>query len=217
MIKTCKTVSRAITAVAVVAAACAAGTAQAAIGDTQTYNFNAEATGGAVPTITQATLLLTETALGVNFLLTPAWAVTTGNRVDALTFAYSGEALTFVQGAEPIPTFSTGSGAVDSGYSTTSLVTLNFDPSGAGKFDSSYASSAWSLNGSTITLADFQIFATATSTKPTPAFGVISMPGAVPSNWVALGVVTQVPEPASLALFMSGIAVLAGLARRRLR
>ena len=193
--------------------------AVAAVGDTLTYRFNAESTGGAVATINQATLLLTETAAGVNFTLTPNWAATTGSRVDQLQFAFSGEAVTFVDGTGPDASFSTGFGAVDSGYSTTNLAILGWPSSAVSPnlFNALDVSSSWALNGATITLADFMVLATATSTKPTPAFGVISMPGAAPSNWVATGpgVVAAIPEPQTYALMGLGLAMMIFVARRR--
>lgn len=193
--------------------------AVAAVGDTLTYQFNAESTGGAVPTVNQASLLLTETASGVDFTLSPNWGTTTGNRVDQLQFAFSGEAVTFVDGLGPDAGFSTGFGAIDSGYSTTNLAILGW-PSAAGSpnlFNSADPSSSWSLNGATITLADFMVLATATSTKPTPGFGVISMPGAAPSNWVALGenITAPVPEPETYALMLVGLGAMGWVARRR--
>ncbi len=193
--------------------------AVAAVGDTLTYRFNASSTGGAVPTVNQATLLLTETAVGVNFRLTPNWGVTTGNRVDQLHFAFSGEAVTFVDGVGPDASFATSSGAIDSGYTTTSLVDLGWPSSAVSPnlFDALDPFSSWSLNGPTITLSDFMVLATATSTKPTPAFGVISMPGAAPSNWVATGpgVVAAIPEPQTYALMGLGLVMMMFVARRR--
>jgi hypothetical protein len=191
--------------------------AVAAIGDTLIYQFNAESAGNAVPTVTQAKLLLTETASGVDFKLTPLWGPpTTGNRVDGLQFAYSGESLSFVDGAGPTASFSTGFGSIDSGYSTTSLIILGWPSANNSPnlFNSLDSFTSWSLNGATITLADFSIFATATSTKPTPGFGVISMPGAAPSNWVAMGV-SPIPEPETYALMLAGLGVVGFVARRR--
>ena len=79
-----------------------AGSARAGVGDTLTYLFNAEATGSFTVGVTQATLVLTETASGVDFVLSPNWGVTTGNNVERLQFAFSGDPVTFayVSGAE---------------------------------------------------------------------------------------------------------------------
>ncbi len=205
-------------AASLVGLAFALPTAFAAVGDTLTYRFNASSTGGAVPTVNQATLLLTETAAGVNFRLTPNWGVTTGNRVDQLQFAYSGEAATFASlTAGSIGTAGFGFGAIDSGYNSTALVTVSWPPSGANIFDSSDPFSVFTLTGPTINLSDFQILATASSTKPSPAFGVISMPGAAPSNWVATGpgVVAAIPEPQTYALMGLGLVMMMFVARRR--
>jgi PEP-CTERM motif len=210
--------SRIALASGLLAAAMAPAIATAAVGDTLTYVFNAESSGNAVPTVTQATLLLTETAGGVDFLLSPNWGTTSGNRVANLNFAFSGEPVSFVDGAGPNAGFGTSVGQVDSGYTVTNLVMLDW-PSANGSpnyFDSSDISTAWSLNGASITLADFTVFASATSTKPTPAFGVISMPGATPSNWVAMGEsVSPIPEPETYALMLAGLGVVGFVARRR--
>ncbi len=192
----------------------------AAVGDTLTYNFNAASAGGAVATISQAKLLLTETAIGVNFTLTPNWGVTTGNRVDQLQFAYmTGTTFTYVDGAGPDGSFATSVGAIDSGYTTTALATLSW-PSASGNpnlFNSSSAASSWSLNGVGVDLFDFTVLANATSTKPTPGFGVISMPGAGPSNWVASSatITTPVPEPETYALMVVGLGAVGWVVRRR--
>jgi hypothetical protein len=174
--------------------------AWAAVGDTLSYSFNAASTGGAVPTISQAMLVLVETAIGVNFTLTPDWSASTGNRVDEVHFAYSGDALVYVDGAGPTPTLSFGNSAIDSGYNATNTISLKWPAAGNNPnyFNSADPFAKWSLNGATITLADFQLPASANSTKPAPAFGVIQMPGARPNNWVALqGVLAPVPEPGS--------------------
>jgi PEP-CTERM motif len=191
----------------------------AAVGDTLTYSFNAASAGGAVATVSQATLLLTETALGVNFTLTPNWGTTAGNRVDTLQFAYmTGTTFSYVDGVGPDATFATSVGQIDSGYSTTALATLKWAPNpGPSFFGPASASSSWSLNGAGVDLFDFTVLATATSTKPSPAFGVISMPGAEPSNWVATSatITTPVPEPETYALMMAGLGLVGWAARRR--
>lgn len=192
----------------------------AAVGDTLSYKFNAPSQGNAVAGVNQATLLLTETAIGVNFTLTPNWAQTTGNRVDTLQFAYmTGTTFSYVDGAGPDASFAIGVGAIDSGYSTTALVIMGW-PSAANSpnlFDPADVSSSWSLNGAGVDLFDFTVLATANSTKPSPAFGVISMPGAAPSNWVASGatITTPVPEPETYALMMAGLGLVGWAAHRR--
>jgi PEP-CTERM motif len=198
---------------------CAPG-AFAAVGDTLTYKFNAPSVGGAVAGVNQATLLLTETAVGVNFRLTPDWAATTGNRVDQLQFAYmTGTTFSYVDGAGPDASFATSIGAIDSGYNTTALVTMQWPSANNSPnyFDAADVSSSWSLNGVGVDLFDFTVLATATSTKPSPGFGVISMPGAAPSNWVASSatITTAVPEPETYALMMVGLGLMGCVARRR--
>jgi PEP-CTERM motif len=198
---------------------CAPG-AFAAVGDTLTYKFDAPSVGGAVVGVNQATLLLTETAAGVNFTLTPDWAATAGGRVDQLQFAYmTGTTFSYVDGAGPDASFATGVGAIDSGYNTTALVTMQW-PSASNSpnyFDAADISSSWSLNGVGVDLFDFTVLATATSTKPSPGFGVISMPGAGPSNWVASSatITTPVPEPQAYALMLAGLVLVGWAARRR--
>ena len=192
----------------------------AAVGDTLTYRFNAASAGNAVATINQATLLLTETAVGVDFTLTPDWLATTGNRVDELQFAYmTGQAFSFVDGAGPDATFSIGNGAIDSGYNSTSLVRLQWPSANNSPnlFNSADVSSSWSLNGAGVDLFDFTVLATATSTKPSPAFGVISLPGAAPSNWVATSatITGAVPEPETYALMLAGLGLVGWAARCR--
>jgi hypothetical protein len=211
--------AKCVAAASLVSLVCAPG-AFAAVGDTLTYKFNAPSVGGAVVGINQATLLLTETAIGVNFTLTPNWTATTGNRVDQLQFAYmTGTTFSYVDGAGPDASFATSIGAIDSGYNTTALVTMQWPSANNSPnyFDSADVSSSWSLNGVGVDLFDFTVLATATSTKPSPGFGVISMPGAGPSNWVASSatITTPVPEPETYALMMAGLGLVGWAARRR--
>lgn len=194
-----------------------AGLARAAVGDTLTYLFNAEATGSFTVGVTQATLVLTETASGVDFVLSPNWGVTKGKNVERLQFAFSGDPVTFAHlgGAlidSGAPQFGAHAGSFDASYSTPAYYQIEwFNPS-AKKFDSGKPTSSWSLNGAGITLADFSIAAaTANVNKPSPIFGVISMPGAAPSNWVA----AAVPEPEAYGLAIAGMLVVRFAMRRR--
>lgn len=200
-------------------------TAQAAVGDTYTYSFNAQSQGNAVPVYEHASLTITETALGVDLTLTANWAGG-ANRVDQLMFVYSGDAFTFVDGAGPTPLVALmNSEKIDSGYvASPYVISAAWAPNGAGKFDSNSSSTSWSMNGANISLADFIDSATASSNKPSPAFGVISMPGAnikgaAGSNWVAEGFnpVQPVPEPQTYALMGLGLAVVGWAARRQRR
>ena len=179
--------------------------AVAAVGDQLTYSFNAASTGGAVPTVSHATLLLTETLTGVDFLLTPNW--NEGKSVDNLHFVYSGDAFVAGGGAPPTLTLE-HSYAIDSGYKLASSAIVVTWPNGNNKFDQ--GTSTWQMNGASVTLADFMLTAVASADKPSPAFGVISMQSANPSNWVA-----TVPEPETYALMLAGLGLVGFMARRR--
>ncbi len=190
--------------------------AVAAVGDQLTYSFNAASTGGAVPTVNHATLLLTETAIGVDFLLTPNWSE--AKTVDNLHFVYSGDAFEWSSNAtspsiKPESLFLHQSENIDAGYKASADVIVVSWPGGNDKFDNNFSSSTWQMNGfngSSITLADFMWTAAATADKPSPAFGVISMQSANPSNWVA-----TVPEPETYALMLAGLGLVGFMARRR--
>ncbi len=205
---------------ALTAAAFAAPAAHAAVGNSMVYSFNTQSTAGATPTVSQASLLLTETASGVNFKLTPDWHVSNGDRVQQIQFAYSGDAASFSHLAGPAGSASFGMGAIDSGYNSAFKVTISWPSSGSNEFDDHDAFSSWSLNGASIDLTDFG-FTAGSSSKPAPAFGAISMPGARPSNWVALGSLTDgppvaaIPEPETYALMGMGLAAMGFVVRRR--
>ena len=212
--------------------------AHAAVGDTATWTFNIPATGN--PSIvgyfdTAATLVGTETASGVNFLLTPN-PLSTGvidnpyrTFVERLSFVYGGPT------AGGIPMLQNGNPAlsmnmqvndgsppqlqIDAGYKTAYNV-LNFDW-GSHQFTADETAS-WQLNGTGVDLADFlfPVIGEANN-KPSPIFGVISLTAydlatghkanPTPSNWVAL----QVPEPGPMSLALAGMSVLGFVGRRR--
>jgi len=200
---------------ATLVSALASGAANAAVGDTVIFKFDTASQGGATPTASQATLQLTETTFGVDFLLTPNWGSSSGSSINQLQFVYSGAAMNFVDGAGPNAAISFGSGHIDSSYSTTSMISLVWPSKGAQKFDMAESSAAWSLNGSGVSLLDFMGSAISPS-KPSAAFGVISMPGSRPSNWVAMQApLSPAPEPQTYALMLAGLAVVARLAKRR--
>ena len=212
---------------AALALAAGLGSAHAfGVGDSITYTFDTQSQGNATPVFDHATLTLTQTTLGVDLTLSPHWAGG-ANRVDQLMFVYSGDAFTFVDGAGPGPANLSllSSEKIDSGYvASPFVVRVDWAPSGAGKFDSAFASSSWSMNGASVSLDDFIGSATATSTKPSPAFGVLSIPGAnargaAGSNWVAEGYTTvqPIPEPETYALMALGLGVVAWAARRQRR
>ncbi len=220
---TYKLLHKPLIALAALSALASQNTAMAAVGDTYTYSFNAQSQGNAVPVFEHASLQLTETALGVDLTLTANWAGG-ANRVDQLMFVYSGDAFSFVDSAGPTPLVTLlSSEKIDSGYvASPYVISASWAPNGAGKFDSGSASTSWSMNGVNVSLDDFILSATASSSKPSPAFGVISMPGAnapgaAGSNWVAEGFtpVQPVPEPQTYALMGLGLAFMAWATRRQ--
>ena len=193
--------------------------AHAALGDSVTYSFDTQSQGNAVPTFEQASLTITETALGVDLVLTPNWAGG-ANFVQQLLFVYSGDAFTFVDGAGPTPTLTLKTNTqIDSGYVASPFVISAEWPSGQGKFDTDFASAAWSMHGADITIDDFLLSAVTNLQKPSPSFGVISMPGAnvggSGSNWVAGSPVAPIPEPSTYALMAAGLGLVGFVARRR--
>lgn len=194
--------------------------AHAALGDSVTYSFDSQSQGNAVPIFEQASLTITETALGVDLALTPNWAGG-GNRVEQLVFVYSGDAFTFVAGVGPTPALTLKSKtAIDSGYlASPFVIDASWSNSGANKFDTSFTSMSWSMNGANVTLDDFLLSAVTNLQKPSPSFGVISMPGVhndgSGSNWVASSAVAPVPEPSTYALMAAGLGLVGFVARRR--
>jgi len=225
-------------AAAAAAAALSIGAAHAAVGDTATWLFNIPATGNSSITglfDLAATLVGTETANGVNFVLTPNPLSTGISDWPYRTFV---EKLSIVYGGPTnagLPTLLNGNPALtmdmkvndgtppelqlDAGYKTVYNV-LNFDW-GSHKFLGN-DTATWSLNGAGVDLADFLLPVSGTANnKPSPIFGVISLTAydldknskanPTPSNWVAM----QVPEPGSTALLMAGLGMLGFIGRRR--
>jgi hypothetical protein len=90
---------------------------------------------------------------------------------------------------------------------------------GANLFDPTDVSTTWSMNGADITIDDFLLSAVTNQQKPSPSFGVISMPGAnvggSGSNWVAGSPVAPIPEPSTYALMAAGLGLVGFVARRR--
>lgn len=174
------------------------------------------------PYPTVATLTLTQTADGVQFVLDPnesSPGFADGSFIERLDYVYGGLGLTandFRQDAGAPGTFQFESNPnnMDSGYQADAFhIVVDFpsknDP---GRFDPT-DTSTWTVLGTT--LADFTgSFATANS-KPSPIYGVLSVTAyslpevqPTPSNWVA-----PVPEPSLGALLGVGLAAL--WARRR--
>ena len=224
--------------IAAVLIALGAQGAGAAVGDQATWKFNIPATGN--PSIVglfdlAATLVGTETANGVSFVLTPNplssgiadWPTRTF--VERLSIVYGGPT------AAGLPTLFNANPALalgikindgtppqlslDAGYKTNYNV-LNLDW-GSHQFLGNETAS-WELRGAGVDLKDFLYPVTGeANNKPSPIFGVISLTAydletgrkanPTPSNWVAL----QVPEPGSTALLMAGLSVLGFVGRRR--
>ena len=213
-------------------------TAHAAVGDKATWLFNIPATGtGSItgPSELAATLVGTETASGVSFLLTPnslssgiADALTR-TFAERLTFVYSGPTGTHLPSlvnATPSSslTMKVNDGtppmlALDAGYKTAFNV-LSLDWGSHVVTGANTAS--WSLNGAGVDLKDFLYPAMAVANnKPSPIFGVISLTAynldgsgkanPTPSNWVAM----QVPEPGGTGMLLAGLGVLTFIGRRR--
>ena len=168
-----------------------------------------------------ATLTLTETADGVQFVLDPNEASAgfgSSSFVERLDIVYSGDALAggdFRNDAGVAGSFSFESNPnnMDAGYAAAdSHIVVDF-PSGTDNFDPTEMST-WTVLGAT--LADFATSASANS-KPSPIFGVISvsaysLPGVTPtpSNWVAV-----IPEPGTALLLLAGLAGLGWKGRPR--
>ena len=206
------------------AVACALVVAPAAFAAT-IWAFNLPATALASqnpPYPTVATLTLTQTADGVQFLLDPNEAspgFSDASFIERLDYVYSGVELDssdFRQdgGAPGEFSFEDNPNNMDAGYKANDFhIVVDFpsknDPDRFEPGDTS----TWTVLGAT--LADFtNTFATANS-KPSPINGVISvssysLPGVnpTPSNWV-----NGVPEPHLAVLLGIGLAAL--YARRR--
>ncbi len=212
--------------------------AQAALGDTQTWQFDVPATGNSSIVglfDLAATLTGTETSSGVDFTLTPNplssgisdWPTRTF--VERLSIAYGGPTaggIPMLENDNPALTMTmkVNDGtppelSLDAGYKTAYNV-LGFDW-GSHQFLGNETAS-WQLNGTGVDLADFlfPVMAMANN-KPSPILGVISLTAydlatghkanPTPSNWVAM----QVPEPGSTALLLAGMGILGFISRRR--
>jgi hypothetical protein len=210
----------------------------ATVGDSATFKFELPAAAswsGSYPLV--ASLLLTETATGVDFTLTPNWSNAGGagfsasSHIEKLDLVYNGPSnATFTSLLGPVIAagdFEYHSGSnMDAGYqSNAHHLTIEWDDShsSANRFDSDWASSRWSVNSvgiDHVVLASFadSLHATHSSINfPQPIGGIISVTayhvvGLHPdtSNWVS-----PAPEPETYAMFMAGLGLMGFMARRR--
>lgn len=171
-----------------------------------------------------ATLTLTETVDGVQFVLDPNEASPgfgASSFVERLDFVYAGSVLDAGDfrndaGVAGSFEFEDNPNNMDAGYKADVFhIIVDFPSSPADRFDPN-ETSTWTVLGAT--LADFATFATANN-KPSPIFSVISVTAyslpdqqPTPSNWVAL-----IPEPGTALLLSLGLGGLAIQGRRRTR
>jgi hypothetical protein len=211
-----RTGSVAVAALGVAVASCIAPAAFAMT----IWTFDLPATGLSSlnpPYPTVATITLTQTPQGVQFVVDPNQAspgFTAQSFVERLDLVYSGAPLTAADlsidsGPPADLQFESNPNNMDAGYQANDFhIVLDYpsknDPN---RFDPTDVST-FTLLGTT--LADFTgTFATANN-KPSPITGVISVTAysldcvhPTPSNWVAL-----VPEPGTAALVALGLAAL---------
>ena len=190
-----------------------------------TFAFGLPGTG--VPSQTAsypnvATLTLTQTADGVQFLLDPnelSPGFGSKSFIRRLDIVYAGSVLdasdfrndTGVSGRFSLQR---KRGGMDAGYhADASHIVVNFSGKSHLRFDPDQTST-WTILGTT--LDDFASFATGKN-KPDPIFSVISVSGyhlsgsrQSASNWVA-----PVPEPGTAALLLAGLGGLGILGRRK--
>lgn len=198
--------ARCIRAVAAFAAAAGVSTVSFAIpGDSATFDFDLPATATASqspPYPSVASLMLLETADGVQFTLTPTWTSPPAGRfgansqIERIDYAYGGSPLTdftptypgtlsnasfrFDSGA-PVRSFDFSSSSnLGAGYSSEAgVITIDFfsrnnDPD-ANRFDAGFANSVWTVLGTTLT--DFTGTTASANAKPSPVQGVLSVTG----------------------------------------
>lgn len=194
------------------------------------YNFDLPSTSTSSqtpPYPNVGTLTLTQTATGVQFLLSPNWTSSSGyaaqSFVERLDFVYQGPAdptVTYVSGAQfASSTYETNPNNMDSGYKTEDQhILINWY---TGKNDDRFEAvetSSWLVAGAQ--LSDFTGTQAFSDAKPSPVFGVISVTAysldgltPTPSNWVSG--VAPIPEPETYALMLAGLGAVAFVSRRR--
>ena len=205
-----------------------ASSALASVGDSATFKFELPAAAswsGSYPLV--ASLLITETATGVDFTLTPNWSNVGGagfspsSHIEKLDLVYGGPSnATFTSGTGPVIAagdFEYHSGSnMDAGYQSNAhhmTIEWNTSHSSVNLFNSDWASSSWSVNSvglDHVVLESFadSLHATHSSVHfPQPIGGIISVTayhvdGLHPdtSNWVS-----PAPEPETYAMFMAGL------------
>ena len=179
-----------------------------------------------------ASLLLKDTPMGVEFLLTPTWnydGMGNPNSVEALNIVFTNTTPTWTMAdfmhlggveSKDVPLFGSN---MDSGYvSPANSLKLKWGSMGGDTFGpgaSDDATSSWLIKRTTIDL-NFSALATHNAGNPKPNFGIISITGSgrpigdpPSSNWVTGP--SPVPVPAAVWLFGTALVGFIGLSRRR--
>lgn len=213
-----------------------AAAANAAVGDTRVFKFDAPSTGNPSQNPTYPSLLtltMTETLkngiTGVTFNLSgngtdPSTGFSSQSFFEKLDFVYKGanlsdSAFSFL-GGQSIKGIDYNSGnTMDSGYkSLDQHIVVNWNSPKDVRM-SAPDSSSWFIAGTT--LGNFETSATAAN-KPSPTFGILSAtsysldsPKPTPSNWVTTAAISPVPESSTWAMFMAGLGAVGFVTRRR--